>query len=417
MFEDLFGKRANHITPGLERIRRAYEYLGQPARQTACILVGGTNGKGTTAAFIWQLLTQLGLRCGLYTSPHLQHFCERYSVSGDEVSDEQVAEYWQGLKSDLPADLYDELSFFEVATLIAFRLFDERQTTFNIYEVGLGGRLDATNIVEPVLSVITSIGIDHRQYLGNTVQAIAFEKAGIMREGRTVLLGRMTPEASAVLHREALQKGADAISLNQIPGVELNLEVVSGPTHLRHNFALALAAVKRLNTELTWGHELSKLDLGAAFSVLKRLPAVRGRYERMMVGTGQQLIFDVAHNPDGVTALAAQVLNEYPDKTLPAFVSIFADKDVAEMLDLLRSIFSPVVLFRIKNERSFLREELPLRHQSQSFHSSFEDAWKACKDVWPMDVPWVVCGSLAAVGDVFDYFGVELSKAKSNSGV
>ena len=147
-FSELFDKRAGDIKPGLERIRKAFEYLGKPSFSIPTVLVAGTNGKGSSAGLLWGMLSAAGYKVGLYSSPHLRNFSERYSLSSKSLNDEDVYGEFISIKNELPDDIYSELSFFEIATLISFRLFHKEGCDFQVIEVGLGGRLDATNILD-----------------------------------------------------------------------------------------------------------------------------------------------------------------------------------------------------------------------------------------------------------------------------
>ena len=186
----LFAKRANNIKPGLERIKKSYEFLGKPAGNIPAVLIGGTNGKGSTSGFLWSLLAQSLSAVGLYTSPHLMEWSERFQISGRQVDDQDAIALAQELESLLPADLYAELSFFELTTLIAFRLFEREQVAMQVLEVGLGGRWDASNVADPLLSVVVSVSLDHQEYLGQDLRQILREKLGIMRSGCPLFWGQ-----------------------------------------------------------------------------------------------------------------------------------------------------------------------------------------------------------------------------------
>ena len=186
-FEELFHKRQGSIKPGLDRIRKAYETLQRPADDAFNVLVAGTNGKGGTSGFLWMLLAS-SQQVGLFTSPHLRSFAERFQVSGMSLGEEDVYNSWKNL-AGLLTESYDELSFFELSTLIAFDLFETSQTSCNIFEVGLGGRLDSTNVVEPSLSIVTSISRDHEEFLGSDLIHILKEKLGICRVGIPLFWG------------------------------------------------------------------------------------------------------------------------------------------------------------------------------------------------------------------------------------
>jgi len=202
---EIFGKRAQVIKPGLERMREAWKVLGFPSKKIPTVLIAGTNGKGTTSGFLYRLLAVTGLRVGLFTSPHVREFRERIAVSDCEVTNQRVVASIHRMKQVLDA-FWDKLTFFEINTLLALLTFEEEKVDWIVLEVGLGGRLDATNVVEPALSIITSIGMDHAEYLGPDTTAIAKEKAGIMRAGKPCIWGGLTVSdqaADAVVRSEA----------------------------------------------------------------------------------------------------------------------------------------------------------------------------------------------------------------------
>jgi len=211
-FSALFAKRPGVIKPGLARIEAGIAHFGaEGLLATPTVLIAGTNGKGTTSGFLWQMLSALPARAGLFTSPHLVHFAERIQVSGHPVDDALLLHELALLQQSMPTELYDLLSFFEINTLLALRLFCRLRTEINLLEVGLGGRLDATNASRPCLTIITSIGLDHQEWLGDSTAAIATEKAGIMRAGVPVIWGGEgagDPAAVAVLRQRATALGA-----------------------------------------------------------------------------------------------------------------------------------------------------------------------------------------------------------------
>ena len=163
-FSELFDKRAGDIKPGLERIRKAFEYLGKPSFFYPDCFSCWHQWKGSSAGLLWGMLSAAGYKVGLYSSPHLRNFSERYSLSSKSLNDEDVYGEFISIKNELPDDIYSELSFFEIATLISFRLFHKEGCDFQVIEVGLGGRLDATNILDPILSVVVSLSVDHVEF-------------------------------------------------------------------------------------------------------------------------------------------------------------------------------------------------------------------------------------------------------------
>src|SRR3989338_6039828 len=204
----LYGLQSHGIKPGLTRIRALLGFLGDPHRSFRSIHVGGTNGKGSTAAMIASVLGSRGYRVGLYTSPHLIDFTERIQVNGRAIPSDRVVALTEKIRQASDACLSEPPTFFEATTVMAFACFAEAGVDCAVIEVGLGGRFDATNVLTPFVSVITTIGLFHQEYLGATPEAIAFEKAGIIKQGVPVVVGRIAPEPLSVIRRAAAEREA-----------------------------------------------------------------------------------------------------------------------------------------------------------------------------------------------------------------
>lgn len=331
-FEDacrfLFPRQAGGIKWGLETTRALLAALGNPERHFATVHVGGTNGKGSTAAFLAALLRAAGHRVGLYTSPHLVSFTERMQVNGVPVAEEAVAAWTARLA---PLAEQTGASFFEITTAIAFADFASRGVEIAVIEVGLGGRLDATNVITPLACGVTRIALEHTDYLGNDLAAIAREKAGIAKPGVPFLTTETDEQVAAVLVEEAAKRGAIAhrVPVSLADGYEIGL----GGPHQRANASLALALGRSLPGQWRPEEECERAALAAA-----RLP---GRFDRR-----GPWLFDVAHNPDGVRALVAALEGESVARPLVAVVAVLKDKNWREMLDLLGSAVDELVLTR-----------------------------------------------------------------------
>ncbi|MFW7377565.1 MAG: bifunctional folylpolyglutamate synthase/dihydrofolate synthase [Oligoflexus sp.] len=438
-FESIFKKRVAGIKPGLSRVQAAYAALGKPAADIPSILVGGTNGKGSTAGFLWGMLQRAGIPTGLYSSPHLVHFVERYQMSHAQASDEELVAELEGIQQHLSPELYESLSFFEIATLLALRLFARYQCRFIILEVGLGGRWDATNIVDPLAAIVVSISRDHEQYLGAELAGIAQEKLAIGRAGRPMFWGcsgELLSDAQAVnvfsqtvqeLQLKLYVRGREFFRLDDT--IEIHLPSIRSvrvamperlkmlPRFLQDNFLLALGAY----------HWLAEKGLRPYFNLpsiehllakvselsLPRSLSMVARCQQILIQNGQQqkpLLFDVCHNPDGVRVLGESLaaIGLKP----PAFVSILADKKIDEMLDQLRKICGPILLFTIDDPRAMRQELLAERHHDLPYFESFAKAWQHALKVWHnQQAPWLVCGSVLAVGQILHVFDIQPFKA------
>jgi len=347
----LSGLTETRIKPGLERITRVLKVLGHPESAYPQIVIGGTNGKGSTAAFACSILEAAGYRTGLYTSPHLRNFEERIRVGSRLLSSEEFA--------SLVADIRDtgvDLSYFEFATAMALLHFSHSGIDMALLEVGLGGRWDATNAVDPLVSVVTGVAMDHGDWLGETLEQVALEKTQILRPGKPGILGKIPPEVREAVLGEARSIGARIRLLGEdfrlVPvgdklvytGSNWNIDGLDpglkGPFQL-NNAACALAAIESL--------EKSGFNI-PTFGVRKGLAEVAwpGRFH--VVRESPRLIVDSAHNPDAVGALVNAL--EGCEKPLVWFFSALEDKDIRGMAELMGNRGGTVFLVELDHPRA-----------------------------------------------------------------
>ncbi|WP_394649637.1 bifunctional folylpolyglutamate synthase/dihydrofolate synthase [uncultured Deinococcus sp.] len=404
----LFARQRFGVRPGLERVHALLAALGRPQDRFRAILVGGTNGKGSTAATLASVLRAAGERTGLFTSPHLTRFSERFVVDGQELPAGQVL---AALGRVRPLAETYEASFFEVVTALGCLLFAEAEVQTAVMEVGLGGRLDATNALDPVLSLLTNVGLDHTAILGDTVQAIAAEKAGILRAGRPALTGA-SPDlwpvldgAGAELWAAAREWRWEAESLGweghaveiQTPAGDLSFRTPLLGRHGAGNAALAAAAALRL------GLPAGAVREGAAGT---RWP---GRLERLP-WRGGQVLLDGAHNPDGAQAVAA-ALADLGTGPLPLIFGAAEDKDLEGVAAALRPLASRVILTRAAlspraaepHTLARLFPDLPL-----TLTRTPEEALGAL----PPGAQALACGSLYLVGELRPLLLGEVGEAR-----
>ena len=289
---------------GIDRMRVFAAALGHPERSVPCIHIAGTNGKGSVAAMVESILRAAGWRVGLYTSPHLVRVGERVQVDRQPLTDDEVAAFVRELQpvSDRIAASHPELrpSFFELMTAMAFLRFGRQRCDIAVIEVGLGGRLDATNIVSPQVAAITSIGLDHCEYLGNEIAQIAAEKAGIVKPRVPLVIGRMPREAEKVIRAVAAQVGAPVGSVAERYGDsagEFPATNLAGE-YQRWNAATATLVTLALPPKWRIGEAAIRCGLATV-----RWP---GRWERVSVGD-RTVILDASHNPEGAEVLAANL--------------------------------------------------------------------------------------------------------------
>lgn len=355
----LYGLQKHGIKLGLDTMRALMERLGRPERAFRSLHIGGTNGKGSTAAMAAAMLGAAGLRVGLYTSPHLVDFRERIRVGGDMIAEAQVTALVEQIRAAAP-DLAP--TFFETTTAMAFLHFAAMRVDVAVLEVGMGGRFDATNVVTPDACAITTIGLDHQEYLGSTKEAIAFEKAGIIKPSVPVILGRVEPAPLAVLHRVAEERGAPVWQLGRdfstdgeeaerftyhglcrwIPELFSNLP----GCHQRDNAACAMALL-----------EAAAASLGPLPDSALRdgLASVRWEGRLEVIERRPTVVLDGAHNPAAACVLADYLAGfraRHPEARIVLVLGMMRDKDHASFVAPLEPLVSEVVLTQAALARS-----------------------------------------------------------------
>ena len=332
----------------LERLTPVLARLGEPQAAFPAIHVAGTNGKGSTAAMLHSIYSRAGYRTGLYTSPHLLSFRERIRVGGQPIAESDVIGDAEAVRSAAEKSGVD-LTFFEIATMMALLEFRRREVDLAVVEVGLGGRLDATNVVRPAAAVITSIGLEHRELLGDTIEAIAAEKAGIIKPGTTIVTGQLPPEALAVVAEKVLACQArwlrydDDFSPGHLRAPDGSpFDVPLAGSHQRHNAAVAVATVRALRGAFP-------LDERA---IADGVSSVRwpGRLET--VALEPWTLMDAAHNPQATSALRTSLEALALPRPRVLVFGVMADKDWPEMLATLAPLFDRVVLSPVNTPRA-----------------------------------------------------------------
>jgi dihydrofolate synthase/folylpolyglutamate synthase len=364
--EEMYRFERSGMRPGLAGIERLLEAAGRPDRAFPSILIAGTNGKGSTAAYLQSILRAAGLRVGLYTSPHLLRFQERIRVDGREISDgalEELLERWW------PRFEEQEPSFFEATTALGFDHFAASNLDVAVVEVGIGGRLDATNILTPRLSVITTISSDHAEILGTTLRRIAAEKAGIVKPGGTLVCGVRAKEARAAIEETARERGASVRWVGadaryttrgvSLDGTDLQLETSSYRGRLRtmllgkhqaRNAALAALAAE------TWLQERPPSEIAAA--IQRGIETARWPARAELVRKDPPVLVDVAHNAEGARALAETVSALFPDRNVAFVVALSRDKAHADFLRQLGRAAARFYLTEFEGERATPAETL-----------------------------------------------------------
>jgi dihydrofolate synthase/folylpolyglutamate synthase len=415
--------------------------LENPERRFPGVLIAGTNGKGSTAATLASILRASGLRTGLYTSPHLARINERIQISGEQIGDDDFA-----LLHDVVDRTAERLvgegelpwhpSFFEMLTAMAFEYFARRKVENAVLEVGMGGRLDATNVIEPRVSVITDISLDHQKFLGNTVAQIAGEKAGIIPPGGVVVTLPQQPQANDVIGRTIMDRGARAVTAVpyvppmspasdqyqvvstqknlapisryplQVMGKQILVETSLIGRHQLRNVALAVAAAEELGRQ---GFPVT------ADSIERGIRETRwpGRFQVVRATSNTpEFALDVAHNPAGAWALRSTLSAGYPDRSLTFIFGAMRDKAIGEMAEILFPLAERVIATRADNPRSATPDEI--RAAASRVSTQIEEApdvaaaLALAQDSAKPDVVVVITGSIYIVGEAMRLLGVRI---------
>ena len=359
------------IAPTLERISALVDILGSPQLSYPTIHVGGTNGKTTTSRMIDSLLFEMGLRTGRFTSPHLESYLERISINGQPIDAKALIFSFNDISPylDLMDSKFDHpISFFEAMTALAFAAFAEHPIDVGVIEVGMGGQWDATNVVDADVSVITPIGLDHMEYLGDTIAEIATTKAGIIKEQGFIVLAQQTPEAAVELLRRAAEVGADVAregveysfdsraiavggQLISITGLRGHYDDIFLPLHGKHQASNAAAAL--IAVEAFFGEQ--DLDIDAVRAGFANVTSP-GRCE--VIHRDPTIILDAAHNPHGAKAIAETMQSEFTFDEVTGVVALMADKDALGILQALEPIMNQIIVTTNSSERSMKVSDL-----------------------------------------------------------
>jgi dihydrofolate synthase/folylpolyglutamate synthase len=405
----------------LENITRMAERLGSPHRALPCVHIAGTNGKGSTAAMFDSILRAAGFRTGLYTSPHLERINERIRVAGEEISDGDFASTFTRVHSLIEAmlasgELAAHPTYFECVTAMAFDHFARAGAQFAMYEVGLGGRLDATNIVAPEIAVITQIDFDHEEFLGHSIERIAQEKAGIIKSGAAVVSAAGRAEAAAVIRERAAVVGADVADVARDYALEDEHAALQGSSacavnlreHWRLDFSLPLAGRFQLRNALTAIAAARTLALRGFpvddAAIARGLATVRwpGRLER--IAQRPDVFLDGTHNPAGARELAAFWQEHFAGRAIHLVFGAVRDKAVDEIAGLLFPHAARVILSAPHTSRAISPQALAGLTAHHARHCEVvpepeEALERALEHAQPGDAVFVT-GSLYLVGDL-----------------
>ena len=405
--ERIYHLRGGIIDLRLDRVAGALDLFGHPEQKFPSIHIAGTNGKGSTSAMLQRILSLAGYRTALYTSPHLVSFTERIKIGDEEITEDEVVaiadEIWQRTSSAAIA-----LTYFEVVTVMAFIYFARQSTDLAVVEVGLGGRYDATNVIMPLVSLITTISKDHEAFLGADLLSIAGEKAGIIKHGVPVVCGAVYPEVQALFRRTAEERGSkpyffgadfsfslknegffDYTGLKQYYS---NLSVRLRGRHQKYNASVALAALEVVQDRFPVAEEAVRTGL-----VSVQWP---GRLE--VIVDKPTVVLDGAHNGEGALALV-EALEVYRGRKIKLLFAAMSDKDWQLMLTRLSEVVSEAVFTKVAMDRSADPAELAKSFADKMVTRSHADSRAALRLLIDESVPddvIVVAGSLYLVGEV-----------------
>jgi dihydrofolate synthase/folylpolyglutamate synthase len=404
----IYNLRGGVIDLRLDRMREALSLFGHPERQFRAFHIAGTNGKGSTAAMLHRILTLAGFRTGLYTSPHLVSFTERIRVGDREISKDDVVALGRELNERLTTAGI-ALTFFEIVTVMAFVYFARRRIDVGVIEVGLGGRLDATNLVRPLVTLITTIAKDHEAYLGSDLLSIGREKAGILKTNIPGVCGALPAEVAALIREIATQQNSRLYVLGSdfkiflkkercfdYNGIKRNLTDVVVALHGRHqcaNAALAIAALELSGESFPVSEEAIRTGLGSV--------SWPGRFE--ILHEHPWIILDGAHNGEGINALAETLREFKQGRKVKLLFAAMEDKDWRYMLSVLLPLVDELIVTRVQMDRSAAPEQIASQFSGDLLCRVVVDAASALKllvQEAALDEIVLAAGSLYLLGEI-----------------
>ena len=404
---------------GLDRINRLLYYMGNPHHKLRVIHVAGTNGKGSVVSIISSILIEAGYKVGIYTSPYLQRFTERIKINNEEISKDDIARlinYIGPIVDKVISEGYDNPTEFEIITAIMFKYFSDKQVDFVALEVGLGGRLDSTNVINPLVSVITSISYDHLGILGNTLSQIAYEKAGIIKQNGIVVSYPQEEEALKVIEDVCKERNAKLILVSQY---DMHISKYS-PKGQTFNLSINDKSYVGLKTSLLGEYQI--LNIKTSIQAIEALK-YRGIYIKdeyiykgvenakwpgriEVMGENPKIVLDGAHNVQGMAELKKAILKYFKYDKIILVIGVLRDKEYEKMCSIIMPIADTVITTKPDSERALSSEELGgvanKYNDSVIISSSILDAYNTSIESAKEDDLIVFCGSLYMIGRVRD---------------
>ncbi|MBN9292874.1 MAG: bifunctional folylpolyglutamate synthase/dihydrofolate synthase [Flavobacteriia bacterium] len=379
--------------PDLGNIRELIDYLKIDISAIQFIHVAGTNGKGTCTNYLASVLMESGYKTGVFTSPHIVDFRERIIINGKQIDEKSVIDFCQKIR-----DLSFAPSFFEISFAMALNYFAQEKCEFAVIETGLGGRLDATNIISPVLSIITNIGLDHVQLLGNTLPEIAFEKAGIIKENTPVIIGEYEVTTFPVFEKITKEKNAPLYLISSQPLRESRFKVEN---YKQKNEKIILEAILLLQQK---GVKITEAGIENGFKNIYKNTSYRGRFQ--IISEKPLEIIDVAHNEDGIRDLMMAV-KQFNYKRLHIIYGTSSDKNYEDLIKLF-PLDAEIYFAEFSNARSLKMEAASERLRTDgrriSFYPSVVEAYESLKAIRNEEDLTLITGSFFLISDYFQHF-------------
>lgn len=408
--DELFNLRNRGIRLSLDATREFLELNGNPQNSFKSFHIAGSVGKGSTSSFLASILMEAGYKTGLYTSPHFVRFNERIKVNGAEINDSYISNFWEQHKEYI---ISSGLTFFEVTTVLGFCNFRDSGVEVAVLETGLGGRLDSTNLLSPIATIITSISLEHTAILGNTLAEIAREKGGIIKPGIPVFAGLIQHEALSELKKIADEKNADFYEIKRNLAIypekyhfyddSLILSDIVPPVKGQHQFINSALAILSIRKVLELQDE----------SVFKRgiqnvinNTGLEGRFE--VLSSSPLLILDSAHNPAGITAFVNQIKSQLVNKkNLSIVFTALSDKNADEMLTELRTVSGRIFLYELDFDRGMTMKQMQGIAEAKGFEvlplASIEDFFTSIYTKAKPEDAFAVTGSMYLIGSFKSY--------------
>jgi dihydrofolate synthase/folylpolyglutamate synthase len=350
LLSELYAKLRAGIKPGLERTIALANAVGNPQNDYPTIHVAGTNGKGTTCSVVASLLTEKGLKVGLYTSPHIKDFNERIRVNGTQITDDELVDFSETL---LPKAEELDATFFEITTVMAFMHFQNHNVDVAVIETGMGGRFDSTNILSPSVTCITDIDLDHQEFLGDTIEQIAFEKAGIIKQNTPVVTTNQDESILNVINNKAEEMSAEVISPNEEIDKTVLEEIEN--TYISQSFQKNYKAALKVAELYLQNPITSDIQINA----IKNLRNNSGYFGRMEVIDDSPLtIIDIAHSPAAIGNLIDSLALRYPNQKWTIILAMMKDKNYRDIINQLEHIAKRFIFTQVTGDRSAKASEL-----------------------------------------------------------